>query len=56
MVTGQAGNTRLAGLVFIKSFNGGVDETEVRHHGFTCAVGITGQNGVHHRLMLFRQF
>jgi hypothetical protein len=32
VVTGQAGNSRLAGLVFIKSFNGGVDKAEMRHH------------------------
>lgn len=55
MVAGQAGNTRLAGLVFIKSFNRSVDKTEVRHHRFTRALGVTVQNGVHHCLVLFRQ-
>jgi hypothetical protein len=50
----QTGNSRLAGLVFIKSFNRGVDKAQCAI--IACArLGITGQNGVHDRLVLFGQ-
>lgn len=52
MVTGQTGNTRLAGLVFIKAFNGGVDKAEVRHHRLTRAISVPGDNRVQHGKVL----
>lgn len=55
MVAGQTGNARLASLVFIKLFNGGMDETEVRHHRLTRAVGVARENGIQYGLMLLRQ-
>lgn len=53
MVTGQAGNSRLAGLVFIKTFDGGVNEAQMGHHRLSGTFRVTGDNRLHDRQVLF---
>lgn len=55
LLVGQAGDARLAGLIFIKLSNSGMHKTEVRHHRLTRAISIARENGVHHRAVLFGQ-
>ena len=55
MIAGQAGNARLSSLIFIESFDGGMDEAEMRHHRFARGVGIAFKNGVEHGLVLLRE-